>query len=1071
MIDFSIRRPVATAMAYLTVAALGVAAWRNLPIELLPNAELPRLNVNATLAGSSPEVMEAFVTSPLEAEIQQVRGVEKIVSTSSSTPNNVGSAVINIEFALDTDMEFARLELSERLAAIEQNLPEGTRINIQQYVPEEFAEEANRPLLSYTVTGPYTLEALRQYVTEEVEPAVGQLEGVGGIRTYGGRERILQIELDENRIRSLGLLPQMVANAVSRMEFVNEAGAVWTERGTIRTLTIRETTDDVREIEELPLVLGNGNTVRIADIGRVFATYEDHQSYYRIDGFPAVRMMVFRAPRSNAVQTADRVKAFLDGLAPQHPQGVRLILDDDQSEDIKAQLSDLRNRALVSAGIVLVVLILFLRSVSAATIVFSTVIFSVLITANVMYWAGMTLNLLTLMGLAMGFGLVVDCAIVVLENAYRRRRAGNDPMTAARLGTKDVVLAIMAATATNVVVLIPFVYLQGELRIYYLPLAIVVGIAQIASLFVAFTFIPAAGARLLGAVKPMAPRPEDEKPATASVAAIPAHLRRSFFVRWYAGMIRISLIRPWITVALAAIVLGGSYYVFNKYVTVGRYFRFGDQRDRIDIFIQQPRGEELEQTDELARFFEAKLRQMPEVERFVTNVMPERGTIQVYFPDSLQYTAIPPAIKEQMMQYSLLFGGTDVRVYGYGPSFYGGGGGSAPNYTIKILGYNYEQVRLIAEDLAHRLTRFSRIREVDTNSSGRYVRDKATEIVLEIDRERLALHDLTARDVVSYVSAAVRGQNQGAGQIRLAGEEMGLSVKLARSDRMDMRELQDLLIPTANSREGVRLSSIANVREREVLNRVVRENQQYQRNVSYEFRGPAKLGDRVLESVLASLDLPPGYEADKGQLFSFSTEEKQQIWGVTIVAIILVYMVTAATFESFKQPLCVLLTVPMALIGVFLIFFYAGATFTREAYIGVIMMAGIVVNNAILLVDHVNQLRRRDGMAMHDALVRGTIERVRPILMTSLATILGLLPLVLFAKNVNANIWNALAYTLMGGLASSTILVLTVTPALYLLFERRAERRRLAAAAAASGTTPPPAGPAGTPPPPAPSPA
>jgi len=1049
MIDLSIRRPVATSMAYLTIAALGVAAWRNIPIELLPDTQLPQLTVQATLSGTSPEVMEAFVTSPLEAEIQQVRGVEKITSHSFSNANNLGTSQITVEFALETDMQFARLEMSERLTSIDDNLPPGTSIRIEQYVPDDFAEQQNQPLLAYTVTGPYLLEALRQYIIEDVQPEVEQIQGVGQIQVYGGRPRILQVELDENRIRALGLTPAVVTQRIREMEYVREAGAVYTEDGSLRTIAIRQRTQDTREVEQLPVLTDRGRIVRIEDVGRVFATYEDHTSFYRIDGFPAVRVMIYRAPRTNAVQVADAVKEGVTALERSHPRGVRLIMDRDQSEDIKSQLSDLRNRSIIAAFIVLAVLLLFLRSVRASVIVFATVVFSVLITVNVMYWLGFTLNLLTLMGLAMGFGLVVDCAIVVLENAYRRRRMGDSPVDAASKGTRDVVLAILAATATNVVVLIPFVYLQGELRIYYVPLALVVGIAQIASLGVAFTFIPSAGARLLAAIKPIAQSVLDS-PVTGHLAAIPAALRRSWVVRMYAGLIRVSLIRPWITVTLAAVALGGSWYIFNKYVSRNMIWgAWGDNRDRIDIQILQPRGEELSNTDELARFFEARLRAMPEIDKFTTNVMPERASISVYFPDSLQYSAVPPAIKEQMVQYSLLFGGTDVRVYGYGPSFYGGGGGSAPNYSIKVLGYNYEQVRLIAEDLASRLKSFSRIREVDTNSSGNFFqRDKATEVVLNIDRERMALHDLRASDVVGYVAAAVRGsRNTNTGmQVRVGGEEMQLSVKLLDSEKMDMLRLQDLLIPTANNREGVRLSEVASVMERNVLNRVVRENQQYQRLVTYEFRGPAKLGDRVLDSVLKSVSLPPGYEVDRAQLWSFNREQQQAIWGITIVAIILVYMVSAATFESFKQPFCVLLTVPMALVGVFLTFFYTGANFTREAYIGVIMMAGIVVNNAILLVDHVNQLRRRDGMAMHDALVRGTIERVRPILMTSLATICGLMPLVLFSENANENIWNALAYTLMGGLASSTILVLTVTPATYLLFERRAENRRLAAA-------------------------
>jgi len=563
-----------------------------------------------------------------------------------------------------------------------------------------------------------------------------------------------------------------------------------------------------------------------------------------------------------------------------------------------------------------------------------------------------------------------------------------------------------------------------------------VGISLLASMAVAFTFIPSLAARVMSRMRMAHRRGPGERPPLYS--------------RIYGGLIRFSLGQPWVTIVLALACLGGSWHLFDKYVNRGVIWgSFGQQRDEIRIYIQQPRGEELARTDEMARFFEAKLRQMPEIDRFTSDVMAQRATIRVTFPDSLQYSAVPPAIKEQMVQYSLLFGGTDVRVQGFGPSFYGGGGGSSPNYSIKILGYNYEEVRLIAEDIANRLRRFSRIREVDTNSSGSfYNRDKATEIAVKLDRARVALHDLTTQDVVRYVAAAIYGRNQ-QGNVRVAGDEMQLLVKLNGARDLDVHKLEELLIPTMTTREGVRLSDIATVSEREVLNQVIREDQQYQRIVSYEFRGPNKLGDRVLETVLNATSLPPGYSIEERQVWSWSSEEKEAIWGVTIVAIILIYMVTASVFESLRQPFCVLLTVPMALIGVFLVFFYANASFTREAYIGVIMMAGIVVNNAILLVDHVNQLRRKQGIELKDALVQGTLERVRPILMTSLTTICGLLPLVLFSPSANANIWNALAYTLIGGLASSTILVLSVTPALYYLLERRKERKRLEALAVA----------------------
>ena len=375
-----------------------------------------------------------------------------------------------------------------------------------------------------------------------------------------------------------------------------------------------------------------------------------------------------------------------------------------------------------------------------------------------------------------------------------------------------------------------------------------------------------------------------------------------------------------------------------------------------------------------------------------------------------------------------------MRVYGFGPSFYGGGG-SPPTYSIQVLGYNYERVRDIAEDLGGRLTRMSRIRDVDTNSSGSWFdRDKATEFVVEIDRDALARYDMTVQEFVYRMSAAIQGQTR-QDLLKIGGEELRLEVKVEGFREVDLRALQEQII-TATNGTAIRIGDVVEVYPKELLARIRRENQQYERTVAYEFRGPTKLGDMVQEAVIGATHLPPGYTVEESERWRWSDEEKEQIYLVLAISILLIYMVTAALFESLKQPLCVLLTVPMALIGVFLIFFYANATFTREAYIGVIMMGGIVVNNAILLVDHPNQVRREGVGELNSAILQGTLERVRPILMTTTTTVLGLLPLVLFSQGADANIWNALAYALIGGLLSSTFFVLTTTPALYYLFER-----------------------------------
>ncbi|MBR9988963.1 MAG: efflux RND transporter permease subunit, partial [Gemmatimonadetes bacterium] len=417
MIAGFIRRPIAVSMIYLVIAALGFAAFRNVPIELLPDTDLPRLQVRAQWPGTSAEVIEAFLTAPLEGAIQQVRGVENITSTSSES-----GAMINVAFARETDMDFARLELSERIASLEPDLPVGASPpRVTMYVPDEFRDQ-QQSVLRYTVTGPYILEYLREHIDDHVVPDLYQVGGVGAINVSGGRARVLEIELDERKIQALGLTLQQVSARVSQMELIRETGAVAAPDGLHYTLAVRQRTQSADEIAALPLLTNSGRVVRVADVARVYDTFEEMRQHYRIDGYPAVGMEIYKQPRTNTVAMAEAVRERMEYLGAALPPGMRVILDNDQSVDIRRQLSDLRNRAGVAAVIVLLVLLVFLRSWRAAIIVFATVAFSILITINIIYFSGLTLNLLTLMGLAMGFGLVVDNAIVVLENIYRRRR-------------------------------------------------------------------------------------------------------------------------------------------------------------------------------------------------------------------------------------------------------------------------------------------------------------------------------------------------------------------------------------------------------------------------------------------------------------------------------------------------------------------------------------------------------------------------------------------------------------------------------------------------------------------------
>ncbi|MYE34497.1 MAG: efflux RND transporter permease subunit [Gemmatimonadales bacterium] len=1026
MIDLAIRRPVATAAIYIALFALGVTSFRLIPVEDLPEVEFPRLTVTATWTGASPEALEAFVTAPLETVIQQVGGVEKVISESRADARGTGStASIQVHFERETRMEFARLELSERINSIRDELPGGVVPDLSEYVPQEFADEEEQ-LLSFSLTGPYTFARLGEIAEEEIEPFVRGLPGVSEVRVRGAERREIAVELDRGRLEALGLRPEEVRSRISELSEPRAPGSVELD-GRQFAIAVRTRALEVSDIADMIVLTRPDGPVRVGDLGQVRDQTEDPTLLWRIDSQPTILISVFRQSGTNVIQVADDVKAAMIELGATLPAGVGLELLTDQSENIREQLTELRLRAIAAAIVIFIVLTLFLRSIGAVLVVFATIGFSVLTAVNFLYIGGFSLNLLTLWGLAWGFGLVVDNGIVVLENVERHRRSGATPSDAASRGARQVVLPVLAATLTTAIVLVPFLFLQGELRVYYLPLTFAVGFSIVASLFVAFTFVPALASRV-ARMRDSAGTVVDAALTTGEAASSPTRPSEPFYIAGYRSLLGFALRHPVLIALLCLGSLGGSWYLFDEHVSRGSYWSgFGGGGSGITITISFPRGAGLERTDELARSFEAKLATIDEVERFEAQVRPNFAYMRAEFPDELEHTSIPVHIKDQMTAYSYGFSGVDVRVRGYGPSFYGGGS-SPPNYSLQVLGYNYLTVQEIAEEIASRLTRFSRIRDVDPNAnSGYYRRDREFEYYVEPDREALAAYNLPVQQLLDYVSRNIQGRPFG-NPIRVGGEEVQLAVKVDGYREFDFHDLSDLRVPIS-SREELRLASVAEVGQRQVLASIRREDQQYERTVAWEFRGPVRFGDVVRDAVVDAMELPPGYRIEKSRYGGWTTEETTQMWVVLAFSILLIYMVTAGLFESLLAPFVVLFSLPFALIGVFLIFFYTDATFTRTAFIGTIMMGGIVVNNAILVVYHIGEVRKR--MPTAAAIVQGTLERVRPILMTTLTTVFGLLPLVLFAPSQDQNIWNALALATIGGLISSTLFVLVAIPVAY----------------------------------------
>ncbi|NIR51311.1 efflux RND transporter permease subunit [candidate division KSB1 bacterium] len=1020
LISLAIRRPTAVAMCTLAVVCTRLAAFTRLPLDLTPDVSFPKLSVVTYWPDTSPETVEAFVTSPIEAAANTITNARKVDSISEE-----GKSTVNIEFSRGTDMDFAALELSEKLSVIRDDLPYGVQPpQIQKYVPEEF--QTGR-FLSYNLTGPYTLQEIRRFALEKLRGPLLAVEGVADVQVFGGQDPELQLELDPNKLRAFDLSEAQVAAALQDLNLRVASGKIF--RGRQRfDLIVDEALTDPEQIEEVIVAANNGSAIRVRDLATVSLGYAEPRSYTRINGNPAVVVNIEKEAGSNTIKVADRIFVRLSDLQTAFPPKLQLIKQRDQSTRIRDELSNLSSRAVFCIAVIFLVLLAALRNWSSPVIILSTILFSVLLTINLFYFAGIGLNLITLAGLALGSGMLVDNSIVVLDNIQRCRERGLETVEATQQGAREMALPVLAATLTTVAAFIPFLYLTGELRIYYLPFALAVGLSLLSSLMGAFTFTPSLALKFMprGTMKIEDRELKIEKDLNPSSSIFPQSSKTGFYPRLLAFALRHKLF----VISLILLIFAGSYHLFDKYVTKGRIWSWGEDTYLV-VSVNMPTGAEIKRTDAIAKHFETHLVGNKNIEKIFTNVSAENARIHITFPRKVQLTAAPLILKEQLTNLAVQIAGPHVGVFGFGPGFYSGGG-SAPQFRVQVLGYNYNEVKRIADDVGRKLARNPRVRDVNTNTSRWGRREDLFETVLRVDRQKLQRFQLTAAQVLNALQSYLR-ESLSWQRIKFAGKEIDYRIKMRGHHEFDMEELGELLLETPQ-KETVRLSEVAHIGERKVLPRIVRENQQYQRWIAFEYRGPWKFGDRLVESVIENTKLPHGYKLQRGSFFFLQEEEKRQIYWVIAFALLLVYMVTAGLFESLLQPFIVILTVPLALIGVFWMFYLTDTNFDRSAYIGVVLLAGIVVNNSIILVHHINSLRHK-GLALLDAIIQGAYDRLRPILMTTATTVFGLLPLVLFTKT-EESIWYALSLATIGGLLSSTLLVLVVIPVGYVWLAR-----------------------------------
>lgn len=1002
-----IDRPIATATFFVAILLLGIYSFLNLPFEFMPKEEFPRVSIYTYWRGVPPEIIQAQVTAPLEEVASRVKGVTKITSSS-----RISSSTINLEFDPKTNMEFATLALREEISRIKDDLPYGVMPpQVQPYVPEEFRED---PFLSYSISGDYTLQKLREMVKDRIEFGVGAVKGVADVMVTGGSDPVIQIALNKDKLRALNIHPALILQAINNLNLTYPVGKV--QKGNQEFIfKISTSVKSIRELGEAVLTYSGGNAIKLKDVAQAYPSYDEVERLERINGQPTISLTVWKEAGTSTLKVAKSVKSKLEQVKAELPQDLVFRTVNDESERIQKNLRHLYLLVGIVLLVIFILVFLILRSFKPSILVLSSIAFSVLITFNLVYFLKISINILTLGGLALGFGLFVDNSIVVFENVLRYREKGAAPIEAAIKGSKEVFLPVLAATLTTMSVFFSFAYFTGRLQLYYLPLAIIIASALAASLLVSFSLIPALSPRLLKKGK----RERKEK-----------------FRDSYEKGLKVLLRHPLIVLLVIAAAFYGSYKWFKDEVSVGDWWG-GWTEQQLYVRISMPPGTPIEETDEVINKFEEKALEKDYEMKMVTTVSSEWARIIITFPPKIEFSYRPYVLKEELIQIATNFAGISVGVYGFDPQSYSTSMTSGPMWDSRIsfFGYNLKKLTEITSSLERTLKRNPRIKDtkVVSNLWGWWGMD-TFEYILKMDQEALGKYDIDLWYLYNQISPYISGRVRKL-PIKISGKEMDISMKFPEAEETDLKKLQDTLIRT-RSGEYLRLKDVSTLEERPVAGSIDREDQQFKQTLMWEFRGPAKAGQRFKEAVFDRLELPPGFSASLEQTWRITEEEEKQIVFAIIFSLIIIYMILASLYESFIHPLFIIMAVPLALIGVFVAFVIADYNFDSAAYIGVILLGGIVVNNSILLVDHIN-LRRREGLPLLEAVLKGARERVRPIFLTTSTTVLGMLPMVLLqVEEGRRHIWSSLALSAVGGLISSTLFILVAIPIFYLYGDR-----------------------------------
>lgn len=1006
IVEFSVKRPVTTTMFFVGVVLMGLICFEKLPQELFPPLTYPQLTIVTNYPNAAPEEIENLITKPIEEALAMVRNVKRISSTSRE-----GASFVMAEFFWGTDMDFAALGAREKIDLIKEKLPQEAGEPLVMKL-DPFA----MPVMIISITSNLSPDELLQTAKGIIKDRIEKVEGVASVSLSGGRMREISVEVDQGRLKASKISILSIVESLKNSNLNYPAGTTEEKLYQYLTRTIGEF-KTIKDIKETVIGKDKRHLILLSDVAKVKETLKEKQTYSRFNGRENISLSIQKQPNANTIKTAKKIRKSLAKVIKILPKDIKIDVIYDMSSFIKSSIRGTKNAAINGGILAFLVLLFFLKDWRNSLIITFSIPISIMAVFCLMYFKGFTINTMSLGGLALGIGMMVDNAIVVIENTSRHRKLGKEIKQATIDGTNEVRGAIFSSTLTTIAVFLPLAFASGIPGQLFKELSFTITFSLIASLIIAMTLIP----HLL-VIK---------TPITELLKITPLNNLHKNILSIFLNKKRKSLSWVLLFFLISIVIL----------LTIDRQFMPKIDQRQFIIKVNMPVGTKLEVTNLITRKIETILNSFPIIETITVNVgswgkrLEDLGThaaqIIVHLKRKINGKKVKKKteeviqeIKHKLQRQNLMNAQVE---YLLAESIFKSVFQTTSPVEIEVKGHNLKTLENLSKEIIERIKNIKGIYGVKSSLT-----PSAPETKLIVDKEKAAAYSLSVADVAHTSLVGLKGYV--ATKFKKLGEEIDIRVRLRKEDRENVTKLRELLIHSPLE-ITVPLAEVAKLNIGQGPSEIKRLDQQRTILIyANTFRRSLNAIKKDITSSLRDFQGISGYTINLTGERRKIQESFRNLLFILAFSILLVYMIMAAQFESLWQPFVIIFTFPLSIIGVAIFLFITHTPLSIIVFLGIIILGGIVVNNGIVLVDYINALKRQ-GIETEKALFLASSMRLRPILMTTLTTILGLSPLAL-GIGEGAGLRAPLAITVVGGLFVSTLLTLFVIPTLYLIFER-----------------------------------